>query len=171
MSVNHPSIPLLQEQFGEQHCQALEFAGMVTTVVPKAILLEVMGFLHVDPRCGYEQLVDIFGADYLGYPREEARFALVYPLLNLKENRRLAIKVYCDEKDMVVPSLVSIFRGAEWPEREAAEMFGFVFTDHPDPRRLLLADLYEGKYPLRKDYPLRGEGERESFTPITRETA
>ena len=167
----HPTVAKLGEKFGHQHCDVREFRGMTTIIVPKSILLDVLRFLHDDPVSGYNQLTDVWGADYAGYPEEEARFGILYPLLNVEENRRIIIKVLLSEDDLSVPSATGIYRGAEWPEREAAEMFGFVFEGHPDPRRLLLCDLFEGKYPLRKDYPLKGEGERESYTPITIESA
>ena len=165
----HPTVGLLKEKFGDQHLDVREFRGQTTVVVAKSILLDVVGFLK-EP-CGYNQLTDIMGTDYLNYPKEEARFGLTYPLLNLTENRRIVIKILLSEDDLVVPTLTKLYRGAEWPEREAAEMFGFVFEGHPDPRRLLLCDLFEGKHPLRKTYPLKGEGERESFTPVTTESA
>ena len=100
-----------------------------------------------------------------------ARFAAVYPLLSLSRNQRINIKTYCHIEDMKIPSATGVYLGADWLEREAAEMFGFTFVGHPDPRRLLLMDLFAGKYPLRKDYPLRGMGERESFPIIDRNTA
>ncbi len=167
----HPTVAILREQFGEQHFNAREFRGDTTVIVPKSLLLDVIRFLHDDPRCGYNQLTDVWGADYLNYPNEEARFGILYPLLNIEENRRITVKVLLSEQDLKVPSLTGLYAGAEWPEREAAEMFGFVFEGHPDPRRLLLCDLFEGKYPLRKDYPLKGMGERESYTPVTTESA
>ena len=161
----------LHEKFGEPHCIASEFAGQTRVVVPKGILIDVMRFLRDDERCGFSQLVDVMGVDYLGYPESQARLALVYPLLDIEANKRIQVKVFVGEEDMQVSSLVGLWQGAEWPEREAAEMFGFVFEGHPDLRRLLLCDLYDGKYPLRKDYPLRGEGERDNFKIVTRETS
>ena len=128
MNQEHPTVKLLQEKFGSQHCQVTEYAGMVTVLAAKSILLEIMRFLHDDEQCCYEQLTDVIGIDYLGYPQETMRFALVYPLLSLRHNRRLVVKVLLDESDMAVPSLTGIYRGAEWPEREAAEMFGYQLT-------------------------------------------
>ena len=159
----------LHEKFGAQHCVASEFAGQTTVVVPKGILFEVMRFLRDEE--GFDQLVDVMGVDYMGYPKSQARFALVYPLLNIEANKRIQVKVFAEKEDMQVPSLVGLWEGAGWPEREAAEMFGFVFEGHPDLRRILLCDLYDGKYPLRKDYPLRGAGERDSFKIVTRESS
>ncbi len=171
MSTDHPTVQQLQEKFGAQHIAAEEFAGMVTVTAPKSILLEVMQFLHDEPECDYAQLTDVIGIDYQGYPKPSPRFALVYPLLSLNHHRRLVIKILLEEPDLTVPSLTGIYASAEWAEREAAEMFGFVFEGHPDPRRLLLCDLFEGEHPLRKDYPLHGKGERDRFEKITRENA
>ncbi len=78
---------------------------------------------------------------------------LKYPLLSLTHNRRLIIKLLMDQPNLTVPSVTGIYKSAGWAEREAAEMFGFIFEGHPDPRRLLLCDLFDGKHPLRKDYP------------------
>ena len=168
---SHPTVAILKEKFGEQHFDEREFRGDTTVIIPKSLLIDVLKFLRDDPRCGYNQLIDVWGADYMGYPNEEARFGLLYPLLNIEENRRITIKLLIALEDMQVPTATGLFAGAEWPEREAAEMFGFIFVGHPDPRRLLLCDLFDGKYPLRKDYPLKGMGERESYTPVTTESA
>jgi len=171
MNSNHPTIEQLYQKFGEQCARSENHAaGMQVVIIPKSRLLDVMRFLHDDGACAYEQLTDVVGIDYLGYPQARKRFALVYPLISVIYNRRLIVKVYLAEDDLTVPSLSGIYRGAEWPEREAAEMFGFVFTEHPDLRRLLLCDLFKGKHPLRKDYPLRGQGERDNFRIVTRKT-
>jgi len=167
----HSSIELLCRRFGAQHFQTGQHVGMDAVIVPKSILAEVMRFLHDDEHCCYEQLTDLIGIDYLGYPQRETRFGLVYLLLSVRHNRRLAVKVLLEEPDLSVPTLTNIYSGANWPEREAAEMFGFSFVDHPDPRRLLLSDLFEGVHPLRKDYPLTGRGERNGFKVVGRDTA
>jgi len=171
MKQDHPTVQRLLEKFGAQHFSVEEFADMVTVTAPKSILLEIMQYLHDDPECDYAQLTDVMGIDYQGYPKPSPRFAIVYPVLSLKHNRRLFIKILLEEPDLSVPSLTGIYASAEWAEREAAEMFGFVFEGHPDPRRLLLCDLFEGEHPLRKEYPLRGKGERERFEMISREDA
>lgn len=166
---DHPTVGMLVEKFGESHLDVREFQGQTTVVVAKSILVDVIH--HLKEVGGYNQLIDVIGVDYLDYPKEEARFGLSYLLLNVEENQRITIKVLLSEDDMVVGTLTGLYEGANWPEREAAEMYGFVFEGHPDPRRILLCDLFEGKHPLRKTFPLRGEGERESFTPITTESA
>ncbi len=169
---DHPTVPLLIEKFGQQHIDVREFNGNTTVVIPKSILVDVITFLYNDPACGYKQLTDVWGVDYLDYPEEQnARFGVLYPLLSIDKNRRIIIKVFLSEDDLTVPTLNGIYKGSEWSERETAEMYGITFEGHPDPRRILLCDLFEGKYPLRKTYPLKGQGERESFTPITTESA
>ena len=172
MNQEHPSLILLKEKFGAEHFQVETLIdGNIAVVLPKAILRDIIQFLHDDPECDYQQLTDIIGIDYQGYLQAKNRFGLVYPMLSLTHNRRLIIKILMDESDLAVPSLTGIYCSAVWAEREAAEMFGFTFEGHPDPRRLLLCDLFEGKHPLRKDYPLKGQGERESFKIVDRETA
>ena len=170
----HPTVALLQEKFGAQHCHLTEHYGQFTVTIPKSILEEVLTFLYEDGESkNYKQMSDIFGIDYEGYPDSEkrARFALRYQLLNLDENLRISIKIECSEEDMNVATATQLYAGASWMEREAMEMFGFDFEGHSDPRKLLLNELFDGKFPLRKTYPVTGEGERDSFTPITREVS
>lgn len=172
MSEEHPTIKLLEEKFGAQHFEVAEYAaGMKAVIMPKALLKDFILFLRDDERCGYEQLIDIIGIDYLGYPERTTRFALVYQLLSHRYNHRLVVKVLLEEPDLTIATLTDIYHSAEWPEREAAEMFGFTFEGHPDPRRLLLCDLFEDVHPLRKDYPLKGRGERNRFEKVHQDTA
>ena len=173
MNNNISTFELLSENFGSQSFDEVDYAGGTKAIiVPKSILVEVVRFLYDDEQCSFEQLTDVIGIDYQGYVQETpSRFALVYPMLSLSHNKRIILKVWVPEEDMTVPSLTGIYCGANWPEREAAEMFGFVFEGHPNPKRLLLCDLFEGKHPLRKDYPLKGQGERESFRIVDRETS
>jgi NADH-quinone oxidoreductase subunit C len=100
---------------------------------------------------GFEQLVDIAGADY---PERERRFDVVYHLLSLSKNRRVRIKIQTDE-DTAVPSVVAIFPSADWYEREAFDMYGIFFEGHPDLRRILTDYGFHG-HPLRKDFPMTG---------------
>ena len=133
-------------------------------------LVEVMRFLYDDPRTMFEQLCDLAGVDYLNYPDADERFAVVYALLSHTHNHRLWIKVFVNDPDPELPSVTSIWRGAEWPEREVYDMFGIRFSGHPDLRRILLPQNFKD-HPLRKDYPLRGKGEREDFEVIGRDSA
>ena len=138
--------------------------------VPAERLMEVAEFARDDERTKFEQLNDLAGVDYLNYPGATDRFAVVYSLLSLKHNHRLWLKVFVNDPNPEIPSVTSVWRGAEWPEREVFDLFGIKFTDHPDLRRMFLPDVFKD-HPLRKDYPLRGKGERESFEPVTRDSA
>ena len=149
MSEENATIELLREQFPEQ-VSLEKNVGMTTVVVPKAVLLDVMLFLRDDDRCSFEQLNDVIGIDYLGYPEPRPRFALVYPMLSVKHNRRVFIKVYLEEPDLTVRSLTGIYRGAEWPEREAAEMLGVTFEGSPEAGPFVLPDDWDGPPPLQR---------------------
>ncbi|RMH87541.1 MAG: NADH-quinone oxidoreductase subunit C [Calditrichaeota bacterium] len=136
-----------------------EFREQLSLRLNRDQLIEVMSFLKDHPDLVFDYLTDVTGVDYLKMERVP-RFDVVYHLYSFKYNWRLRIKVGVDEDDMDVPSVSSLWRAALWLEREVFEMFGFNFTGHPDLRRLLLPDVFDG-YPLRKDYPLRGRGERD----------
>ncbi len=114
----------------------------------------VMRFLHDDKACAFTQLIDLCGVDYPGRP---LRFDIVYHLLSMTHNRRLRVKVQADEETLV-PSIIGIFKAADWYEREAFDMYGIGFSGHPDLRRILTDYNFEG-YPLRKDFPLTGHVE------------
>jgi NADH-quinone oxidoreductase subunit C len=136
-----------------------EFKGMLTITVPKEDILDLMKYLKKHKKFQFDYLTDLTGVDYLDMEREP-RFAVVYHLFSLKNNFRIRVKAMVPEDDMEVDSMASLWKGAVWLEREAFDMFGFKFKGHPDLRRILLPDNFEG-YPLRKDYPLRGRGERD----------
>jgi len=114
----------------------------------------VTKFLRDDPRCKFTTLIDICGADY---PEREERFDVVYHLLSMQLNHRIRIKVETDE-DTPVASIAAIYPCADWFEREAFDMYGILFANHPDLRRLLTDYGFEG-FPLRKDFPLTGHVE------------
>ena len=138
--------------------------------IPPERLIEVMEFLYDDPRTKFEQLCDLAGIDYLNYADAEDRFCVVYALLSHTHNHRLWVKAFVNDPDPTLPSVTSIWQGAEWPEREVFDMFGIKFTGHPDLRRILMPQNFKD-HPLRKDYPLKGKGERETFEVVGRETA
>jgi NADH-quinone oxidoreductase subunit C len=114
----------------------------------------VITFLRDDPRCRFTTLIDICGVDY---PEREKRFDVVYHLLSMHLNHRIRIKVRTDE-DAPVPSIVGVYPCADWFEREAFDMYGILFSNHPDLRRILTDYNFEG-FPLRKDFPLTGHVE------------
>ncbi len=125
--------------------------GEVTVVVPRQRIVEVLTKLRDDAALQFEVLIDICGVDY---PQRANRFDVVYHLLSPRKNLRLRVKVETDE-DSAVPSSIPAFPAANWYEREAYDMYGILFSNHPDLRRLLTDYGFEG-YPLRKDFPLTG---------------
>lgn len=138
--------------------------------VPADRLIEVMRFLFSDPRCRFEQLCDLTCVDYLNYPNARDRYGVTYSLLSLSRERRLWVKCMVNDPEPTVPSVTSIWKGANWLEREVWDLFGVRFEGHPDLRRIVTWEGFEA-HPLRKDYPLRGRGERESYPQVKRDTA
>ncbi|MYE02633.1 MAG: NADH-quinone oxidoreductase subunit C [Alphaproteobacteria bacterium] len=131
---------------------AREHAGSELVLrVDRNALLEVLAFLRDDANCHFKCLVDLCGVDY---PERPERFEVVYNLLSHLHNLRIRIKTSTDE-NTPVPSVSGLFKSAAWFEREAWDLFGIFFTDHPDLRRLLTDYGFEG-YPMRKDFPLTG---------------
>jgi len=125
--------------------------GELTLVVDRAAIIDVIGFLHDDANCRFMSIADICGVDY---PGRAERFDVVYHLLSPYRNLRVRVKVTTDEATPV-PSLTPIFPGADWYEREAYDLYGILFSGHPDLRRLLTDYGFDG-HPLRKDFPLTG---------------
>ncbi|HEV3416716.1 MAG TPA: NADH-quinone oxidoreductase subunit C, partial [Pirellulales bacterium] len=118
----------------------------------------------------FDFLVDITCVDYLHYRGAADRFGLVYLLAGTETNERITIRTFLNEPDLDVPSAVPLWEGANWMEREVYDMFGITFAGHPDLRRILLPEEFTA-FPLRKDYPLQGRGERHNFPVLTRENA
>jgi NADH-quinone oxidoreductase subunit C len=177
--LDHPSLPLVKAAFGDVKFLATEFRGQSTLVVPPKDLHRVLRFLRDDAACDYTTLIDVTAVDYLGYPSKmPGRFAVVFLLMSLAHNRRLTVKTYVDptldttgivaDPGLEVDSVTDIWPGAEWREREVYDMFGIRFRNHPDLRRILTWKEFPA-HPLRKDYPLRGRGERETYRTIDRQ--
>lgn len=139
--------------------------GQTRVVAPKESLFDVLSLLA--SRCGFDLLVDITCVDYLNYRDAHDRFGLVYLLASTATNERLTVRVFLNEPDLSVASAVPVWEGANWLEREVFDMFGIRFEGHPDLRRILMPEEFEA-YPLRKDYPLQGRGERHNFPVLTR---
>jgi NADH-quinone oxidoreductase subunit C len=114
-------------------------------------IIPLLTFLRDDKRCGFINFTDICGVDW---PQRADRFDVVYHLMSPKQNQRIRIKVATNE-DQPVPSATAVYPGADWFEREAYDMYGILFTGHPDLRRILTDYGFEG-YPLRKDFPTTG---------------
>src|SRR3954447_2163948 len=125
--------------------------GELTILVKDDAVVEAIRFLRNDPECRFVDFVDLCGADY---PGREKRFDVVYHLLSPHHNRRIRVKVQADEVTPV-PSIIEVFPCANWFEREAYDLYGILFSGHPDLRRILTDYGFEG-HPLRKDFPLTG---------------
>jgi NADH-quinone oxidoreductase subunit C len=133
-------------------------------VVP-AQLFELLRLLKEDH--GFDMLAELTAADYVKYPNATDRFGVMYVLVNTATGERVVVKTVLNEPELTLPSAFPLWKGADWMEREVYDMYGIVFAGHPDLRRILMPDAYTS-YPLRKDYPLRGRGERHNFPVITR---
>jgi NADH-quinone oxidoreductase subunit C len=142
----------LIERFADAVQEAVESHGELTLVVSRAQVVDICRFLKDEPDLQYNMLMDVAGVDYLG---REPRFEVVYHLYSIPRNRRLRLKVRVSEHDLVVPSVTAVWSTANWHEREAFDMLGIRFGDHPDLRRIYMPDDYPG-HPLRKDFPILG---------------
>lgn len=116
---------------------------------------------------GFDMLVDITCVDYLEYEGATDRFGVVYCLLNMETGERLIVKTFVNDPNPSLPTVTTLWLGADWMEREVWDMFGITFTGHHDLRRILMPDEFSA-HPLRKDYPIKGRGERHNFPVITR---
>ena len=123
----------------------------LTVQAQAADIVAVMRFLRDDPRCLFWSIIDVTAVDW---PGREQRFDVVYHLLSPKHNVRVRVKIEVDEETPVA-SIIEVYPGADWFEREAYDLYGVIFTGHPDMRRLLTDYGFEG-HPLRKDFPLTG---------------
>ncbi len=169
--VEEQPIPLVIQKLEAHHADALlsqgEMRGTVVVVVRKEQAYAVLEYLKTDPELAYTFLVDITAVDNSQMESElmqfdYARYMVVYQLYSYQGQCRLRVKVPVHENDLNTPSVTGLWQGANWLERETYDMFGINFEGHPDLRRILMPDDFEG-HPLQKDYPLRGRGERESF--------
>jgi NADH-quinone oxidoreductase subunit C len=144
--------PLLRRLL-DQHAAAVRDThaklGDATALVDKDRLVEVMRFLRDDPELRFEMLTDLTCVDYLG---ETPRFEMVYHLYSVEKNHRLRIKARVPEQPCEIDTLCPLWPSANWMEREVWDLYGVRFTGHPDLRRLLLYEEFQG-HPLRKDYP------------------
>lgn len=141
----------LVEKFPDAVLSSHAQHGDETATVLASRLLEILSFLRDDEVTAFEMLTDLTCVDYLGV--REVRFEVVYHLYSLSKNHRLRVKVEVDEEDARVPSVIGLWKSANWMEREAWDLYGVRFEGHPDLRRVLLYPEFEG-HPLRKDYPM-----------------
>jgi NADH-quinone oxidoreductase subunit C len=154
------AIKKLQEKFPNSILEVKTFRGEVNVTVQKRDIFEICKFLYSDSDLQYHVLTDLCGVDF--FP-ETPRFEVVYLLYSMKSNQRLRLKTKVGEAESV-SSVESIWKAANWLEREVYDLFGIPFENHPDLRRILLWDGFEG-YPLRKDFPVEGPDFDKPFVP------
>ena len=141
----------IESKFGDKVAKAEIAYGELTVTVAADDIVAVVRFLRDDAACQFISFIDVSGADYPSRPK---RFDVVYHLLSPRKNLRVRVKVQTDE-DTPVPSITGVYPGADWFERETYDLYGVLFSGHPDLRRLLTDYGFDG-HPLRKDFPLTG---------------
>jgi len=150
----HPAVRVLRETMPEVIVDVVRFRNETTIHVVPDRLREVAAFLREHPQVSFNVLSDLTAVDMLNL-RPTPRFDVAVMLYSLRNRVRLRLKAGVNDGEPV-PSLVPIWNGANWLEREAYDMFGIIFDGHPNLKRILLADDWDEGFPLRKDYPLRG---------------
>jgi len=159
----------LSERFGADILGFSTFRNQVTVRIKAPAVMAIMRFLRDDATAGFDILTDVTVVDGLKLPEDmefPERFAVVYHLTSLTEFTRIRVKAFVSEDSPEIDSVGSLWASAVWGEREAHDMFGVVFKGNPDLRRMLMPENFEG-FPLRKDYPLKGRGERDNFPKYT----
>ncbi len=156
----------LSQSFSGKILDATEFLGDLTVTVRGEDAHEVLERLLKDPDLDYDFLVDVTAVDFLKLARKP-RFGVVYNLCSRRRVHRMRVMAMVDEDTCQIRTATDLWNGAEWPEREVYDLFGIRFEGHPDLRRIMMPDTFED-HPLRKDYPLRGRGERNRFPIVTR---
>jgi NADH-quinone oxidoreductase subunit C len=141
------------------------FRDNARTIVPSELLLPVLTSLKND--AGFDFLAELTAVDYLEYQGASDRYGVVYVISNTSTGERAIIKTHVNDPEPTLPSVYPLWKSSNWLEREVFDMFGIRFEGHPDPRRILMPDEF-ASFPLRKDYPLKGRGERHNFPVITR---
>jgi NADH-quinone oxidoreductase subunit C len=143
----------VKEKFPDDVLSIEEFRGQVSVLVKKNNIFEICRYLRENPEFSMDHLRDLSGADYLG--KKDARFEVVYHLYSLGHRHMLRLRAQVPEDDCSLRTVSSIWQGAGAHERECYDLFGIVFDGHPDLRRILMPEDWEG-HPLRKDYPVKG---------------
>jgi NADH-quinone oxidoreductase subunit C len=148
-----PLVAALQHEHPDWFGEIIEAFGEVTVIVPREKIVELCAFLKTAPGLEFNFLADLCAADR--GPEEEPRFEVNYHLFSITKHHRLRLKVLLNEDDPHVQTVTGVWRTANWHERETFDLMGVIFDGHPDLRRILLPDEWEG-HALRKDFPLRG---------------
>lgn len=143
----------VKAKFPTQVIEVVEFRDQVSVIVKKDQIVAILRYLHDDPLLIMDHLQDLTAVDYA--KKKDIRYEVVYSLYSIRYRYRIRVRAQVPESDPKIDSVVSIWAGADWHERECYDMFGIIFTGHPDLRRILMPEDWEG-FPLRKDYPLKG---------------
>ena len=151
--MSQAAVDKLKARFGDAVLATSNLRGDDTVVVDRKVIVEVARFLKDDPELRFNMLIDLFGVDYQGFPEPRPeRFEVIYHFLAIgNAARRVRVKVLVPEAECKVDSITSVWPGADWYERECWDMFGVRFDGHPNLKRLLMYEAFEG-HPLRKDY-------------------
>ena len=164
-----PSIypEIIKNAYEGEYLESSDTPFGVSISVKSQRILEILEQCRSNEDLNFTFLTDLTAVDYLKMDAS-GRFAVIYVLKNLEKMETLIIKAFLLEEELAIDSVSNIWKSAEWLEREVWDLFGIRFNNHPNLKRILLPDDYEG-HPLRKDYPLKGRGERDSFKIIQRE--
>jgi NADH-quinone oxidoreductase subunit C len=158
-------VTTLRSTYGEAAITTSQFRDNRRVHVAPGQLFDVLKLLKEDYH--FDMLAELSAVDYLKYPNAADRFGVIYVLLNTATSERVIVKTALNEPELTLPSAFPLWRGADWLEREVFDMYGIAFAGHPNLRRILMPEAYTS-FPMRKDYPLRGRGERHNFPVITR---
>jgi NADH-quinone oxidoreductase subunit C len=150
----------IQELFPQGVVKIVEWRGDLAVTVTREALHKIALFLHDDPGMDFDYIVHVSSVDW---PDDPERFEVVWEFYSIRKRHRIRLKTRAPESDCVVDSLTGIWQGANFMEREVYDMMGIRFRNHPDLRRILMPDDYTEGFPLRKDFPLRGKGWRDTF--------
>ncbi len=147
---------MIEEKFSDQVLGTTTYAGQVGIMLKRDRIIDVCRYLHDDPSLKMDHLADLTAVDYSAYPGDTGeRFEVVYNLISTVYRHRIRLKARVPENDPRIDTVVSVWNTANWHERETYDLMGIMFVGHPDLRRILLPEDWEG-HPLRKEYPLRG---------------
>jgi len=155
----HPIAQRIHTRFPDHFIQAREALGELTVSIRRESVMEVCRFLREDPELDFDHLTDICSVDY---PEDEERFEVIYHFYSIRKRHRIRLKARVPEEDCTIDSITGLWQGANFLEREVYDMMGIRFNRHPDLRRILLTDDFDG-FPLRKDFPTEGKGWRNTF--------
>jgi NADH/F420H2 dehydrogenase subunit C len=155
----YPDPKRLTEKFQNIIQETKTSYGELTLLIKKEEMVSLCRFLHDDPEMSFDHITDICSLDF---PEDEERFEMVYMFYSISKKHRIRIKARISEEECTIDSISSIWKGANFMEREVYDMMGIRFNHHPDLRRIMMPEDFEG-YPLRKDFPTEGKGWRNTF--------